>query len=87
MDSDIRNFWLGATWFVTLACVAAIIICGLVWSNRYMQFDHTHNHVHEEHEHSLEHQHLLPEHEHTYSLPDHEHPHTHIIREVGDNIK
>ena len=83
MNPDTRNFWLGAAWFVALASVAAIIISGLVAVDRYMQFDHVHNHSHEEHVHQHEHPHELPEHQH--AQPEHEHPHAHVIQEAGGN--
>ena len=69
MDAATRNFWIGATWFVGLVVIA----CCLIWVNRYLQFDHVHDHSHPKHEHSLEHphEHKLPEHLH--KLPDHEH--------------
>ena len=76
MDADTRNFWLGATWLVILAGVVTITIYGLIWANRYMQFDHLHNHTHAPHEH---------QHEHPHSLPKHEHPHIHVIQEADNN--
>ena len=74
MNADTHNFWLGATWLVILAGVVTITIYGLIWTNRYMQFDHLHNHVHAPHEH-----------EHPHSLPEHKHPHIHVIQEADNN--
>ena len=70
MERDTRNFFLGATWFVVLISIVAIVIYGLIWGDRYMQFEHTHR----THEH--------PPHEHSYVVPEHEHPHIHVMQEA-----
>ena len=76
MDSGTRNFCIATTWFVILAGLSVILAYSIIWGNRYMQFDHLHNHVHAPHEHK---------HEHPHTLPEHEHPHVHVIQEADNN--
>ena len=79
MNSDTRNFYLGATWLLILVTIAAFVIYGLIWTNSYMQFDHVHNHSHRAHEHPHEH----AKHEHPHEIPKHEHPHAHVISKAN----
>ena len=71
MNEVTRNFWLGAAWFVTLMLLSAVVMCLLIWGDRYMEFDHSHDHSHPPHVH--EH----AEHKHPHQLPDHDHEHEH----------
>ena len=77
MNEDTKNFWVGATWFVGLSLLSAVILCLLVWGNRYMQFDHVHDHAHPQHSHVHEHE----DHKHPHQWPEHEHRHTHELTE------
>ena len=67
MERETRNFWAGATWATVIVLVVTCVMFFLVWGNRYMHFEHVHDHVHPPHEH--------PEHGHPY--PPHIHPHVH----------
>ena len=56
MDEDVKTFFEGATWFVVLFLIIMIGISGIVWMNRYMTFDHIHNHSHPPHKHDYPHE-------------------------------
>ena len=75
MDSDTKNFWMAATWFVCLCALIVLGFAGIVWINRYMTFEHMHDHEHTPHTHS-EHMH---DHEHTHPIKIPEHTHKVIL--------
>ena len=43
MEPEVKQFWLGATWLVTLVLVSVlgvmVVITGLIWGDRYLQFN------------------------------------------------
>ena len=67
-------------WILVVLLFLAIMwsIAGAVYLNRYLQFDHVHDHQHPAHDHAHKH----PPHKHPHDWPKHYHPHTH---EVGQS--
>ena len=78
IDPNDKSNMIVATWVVALILAVVLTIWGMVVANRYLQFEHVHDHTHPPHEHAHEHE----PHEHPHPLPPHQHPHTHDILEA-----
>lgn len=80
VDPDVVSFWVGASWFVGLCLLIAVVASSLVWIDRYMEFDHSHDHSHPAHTHPHEHPHPVAKHKHKVADVPHTHPHEHDVR-------